>query len=445
MNWWREKPNLKRGAKLLEELIECCDGKSNPIKFFSAPQIRKATNNFSKSNQVSELYKFYDKWYAGKNENHPMILIRKSLDVFYGYREGNLCRDIAISSMVSGQKNFLKLVGCCFEFEDPVMVYNGVRKHDQLHHIISRQPWKRRMMIAEDIATALAYLHTAFPRPFVYRSLIPDNVLLDEDLVAKLSDFSGCVSIPEGETFVKVNRIYCGDIYKDSKYWRDGVVSVETDVYAFGMLMQMLLHGCHEVWVDKLFHRITRKQSADGYATAARTVFVIKNTQVLLLVLMKGGRTEDLFKHVNPEDLKRMGLISEEELLNGFRDVGQLSHRITGEEISDDSITEREDQKRQIQDWLLKHMEEGKMHEIADPEMLEKMGEISEKELSQMKAFLMLSQRCIGLKGETPTMVEVAKELKKIQRSLKNDSSSPSGESQFDSSQDIASSSQTRF
>ncbi|KAL1217938.1 Inactive serine/threonine-protein kinase ZRK12 [Cardamine amara subsp. amara] len=211
MEWWRnkkKKQNLERGAKLLVELIECCDGKSNPIKFFSAPQIRKATNNFSKSNQVSELYKFYNKWYSGKNENHPMILIRKSLDLFYGYQEGNLCCDIAISSMVSGQKNFLKLVGCCFEFEDPVMVYNGVRKHDQLHHIISRQPWKRRMMIAEDIATALAYLHTAFPRPFVYRHMWPENVLLVEDGVAKMNDFSYCVSISKGETFVKVYRNY---------------------------------------------------------------------------------------------------------------------------------------------------------------------------------------------------------------------------------------------
>ncbi|KAL1217949.1 Inactive serine/threonine-protein kinase ZRK12 [Cardamine amara subsp. amara] len=442
MNWWREKKkkkkrNLKRGAKLLEELIECCDGKSNPIKFFSIPQILKATNNLNDSYFVFGS-RFSYAWFKGENENDAMILIRKGVDI-----KGNFYRDIAVSSMVSGHKNFMKLVGCCLEFKDPVLVYNGVKTHAPVHLIISVAPWYGRMKIAEDIATALAYLHTAFPRPFVYRSLVPDNVLLDEDLVAKLSDFSGCVSIPEGKTFVKVNRIYCGDIYKDSKYWRDGVVSVETDVYAFGMLMQMLLHGCHEVWVDKLFHRITRKQSADRYA--AKTDFVIKYTQYWLLKRMKEGRMEDIFKTVNPEMLKTMGLISEEELRNGFRDVGQLSHRITGEEISDDSITEREDQKRQIQDWLLKHMEEGKMHEIADPEMLEKMGEISEKELSQMKAFLMLSQRCIGLQGEVPTMVEVAKELKKIQRSLKNDSSSPSGESQFHSPQDIASSSQTRF
>ncbi|KAL1217948.1 Inactive serine/threonine-protein kinase ZRK12 [Cardamine amara subsp. amara] len=375
MDWRRKKKKkrrtLERGAMLLEELIECCDGKSNPIKFFSAHEIHKATNNFNKSNQVSKYSDPYYKWYSGKDKNHPMIVIRKPL--FDSYRHGNFYRDVAVSSMVSGHKNFMKMVGCCLEFDCPAIVYHGVKKHDQLNHIISRQTWKRRMKIAEDIATALAYLHTAFPRPFVYRNMWLENILLDEDGVAKLSDFSYCVAIPKGETFVKVYSSLYGDIYMDSKYMKDGVVSVETDVYAFGMLMQKLLNGFREVWVDKLFHRTT------------------------------------------------------------------------GKEISDDSIIEKDLRRRYIQNWLLKLMEEGRMDEITDPKMLEKMGKISEGELCQMKAFLMLSHRCIG-EVELPTMMEVAKELKKIQRSIKSESSSPSGETQFDSPQHIASSSsQTRL
>ncbi|KAL1207294.1 putative inactive receptor-like protein kinase [Cardamine amara subsp. amara] len=397
MDWWREKKKkkkrkLERGAKLLEELIECCDGKSNPIKFFSLHQIRKATNNLNDSNYVFGLSHFYCAWYTGKTESHPMILIKRHNGLFLsllGLEQGSFCRDVAISSMVSGHKNFLKLVGCCLEPEDPLMVYHGVKKHDSLDSIISEQPWRNRMKIAEDIATALAYLHTAFPRPFVYRTLFPGHILLDADGVAKLSGFSYCVSIPKGETFVKVYSSYYGDIYKDGKYMRDGIVSVETDVYAIGMLMQKLLNGFSEVWLDQLFHRITGKK------------------------------------------------ISDDSIIERF-------HRITGKKISDDSIIENEDQRRHIQNWLFELMEEGRMDDIADPKMLEKMGEISEEELSQMKAFLMLSQRCIS-EVEVPTMVEVVKELKKIQRSTKNNSSSPSGETQFESPQDIASSSQTRL
>ncbi|KAL1217937.1 Inactive serine/threonine-protein kinase ZRK12 [Cardamine amara subsp. amara] len=123
-------------------------------------------------------------------------------------------------------------------------------------------------------------------------------------------------------------------------------------------------------------------------------------------------------------------------LLHGLNALWAEQLFITRKERSDDSIMETDVQRRHIQNWLLKLMEEGRMDEIADP----KMGKISEEELCQMKAFLMLSQRCIGLRGEIPTMVEVAKELKKIQRTLRHESSSPSGETQFDSPQDIASS-----
>ncbi|KAL1194899.1 Inactive serine/threonine-protein kinase ZRK12 [Cardamine amara subsp. amara] len=119
-----------------------------PSNFFSADQIREATDNFSESNHVFELSNGYYNWYSGKNENHHMLLIRKTVDKFYTYIDGKIFRDVAISSMVSGHKNSMKLIGCCLEFESPVMVYNGVKKHYKLE--IREEPWKRRIKIAED-------------------------------------------------------------------------------------------------------------------------------------------------------------------------------------------------------------------------------------------------------------------------------------------------------
>ncbi|VYS50054.1 unnamed protein product [Arabidopsis thaliana] len=346
MGWWWRKKNknkkliLERGANLLEDLIEFGHGKSNPIKFFSADEILKATNNFSDSNLVYGLvYPF--SWYSGKNENHPMILIKKDVGWWRGLRVDLLCRDIAVSSMVSGHKNFMKLVGCCLEFEHPAMVYHGVKKHYRLE--ISEETWKKRMKIAEDIATALAYLHTAFPRPFVYRVLSSLNILLDEDGVAKLTDFSHCVSIPEGETFVRVDRAAEGLYsFMDDNYLSNGVVSEKTDVFAFGMFIGL-------------------------------------------------------------------------RLLLGYESY--LEHYIGGEEEeSEDEFNSK--MKRHARNLHSTLKEDRPMEEIADSKMIEKMGQISEQERCQMKAFLKLSLRCTGPSEEVPTMVEVAKELKKIQRSL---------------------------
>ncbi|KAL1194546.1 Non-functional pseudokinase ZRK15 [Cardamine amara subsp. amara] len=173
-----------------------------------------------------------------------MLLIKKWRYRVNEHNRDNFCRDIAISSMVSGHKNFMKLVGCCLESERPVLVYRVVEKPSSLDlkMVVS---WRKRIKIAEDIATALAYLHTAFPRPFVYRILRLGDILLDEDGVAKLCNCSHCVSIPQGETFVKLG-CHCvgGDYdYMDDNYLINGVVSEKTDTFGFGIFMQKLLTG----------------------------------------------------------------------------------------------------------------------------------------------------------------------------------------------------------
>ncbi|CAL9239232.1 unnamed protein product [Arabidopsis halleri] len=382
--WWRkrnkkrtlekrtlEKQTLERGAKLLEDLIEFGHGISNPIKFFSADEILKATNNFSDSNLVSPFH-YYRKWYS-------------------------------VSSMVSGHKNFLKLVGCCLELEKPVLVYHGVKKHYQLE--ISEQPWKRRMKIAEDSATALAYLHTAFPRPFVYTSLSIGDILLDEDGVAKLTDFSFCVSIPEGETFVQVDLITGTFGHMDAKYTMNGVVSEKTDVFAFGILLQKFLMGEKRFW--NLQNGVVSEKTDDNE---------------------EDGEGDD--------DDNSYASAAMSEINDQRRQFSEEAYG-EGDDDDDDSATMWRTDKLFR---LLKFKEEHRMDEIVDSVILEKMGEISEQELCQMNAFWILSLRCIGPSEEVPTMVEVAKELKKIQTSLINDSSSPSGETNFDFAQDISSS-----
>lgn len=69
-------------------------------------------------------------------------------------------------------------------------------------------------------------------------------------------------------------------------------------------------------------------------------------------------------------------------------------------------------EKRKFPNWLSKSIGEGRIDEIVDLKMLEKMGEVSEEERCRMKAFLFLSERCIGLRGEVPKMVQVVKELR---------------------------------
>ncbi|CAH2058441.1 unnamed protein product [Thlaspi arvense] len=196
MVWWRRKNRevnelqrnfMKNGRLLLEELIAISDdAKSNPIKNFSADEIVEATNNFSSSNLV-RIDRF--RHYRGMLDNR-VVLIKKWA---YGgsiYSE-KIYRNLAVSSMVSGHKNFLKLLGCCLEFPYPVLVceYAEVITRSLRGARCPIDPtltWSMRIVIAKEIANALTYLHSAFSRTLVHKDIQPCQIFLNENGTAKL-------------------------------------------------------------------------------------------------------------------------------------------------------------------------------------------------------------------------------------------------------------------
>lgn len=144
----------------------------------------------------------------------------------------------------------------------------------------------------------------------------------------KLNDLCYCVTIPKGETFVKLTWVGKDYDYMDNDHNFNRVVSEETDLFGFGVFMQKLLTG--EEKFDELC----------GW--------------------------------------------------NKWRGKNKIPRRLS------------------------EFMEEGRMNEIVYPNMLEKMDEVLEEDRSRIEDFLVLSERCIGLRGEVPEMVEVAKDLRRL-------------------------------
>ncbi|KAG7628249.1 Protein kinase-like domain superfamily [Arabidopsis thaliana x Arabidopsis arenosa] len=114
--------------------------------------------------------------------------------------------------MMSSHKNVLKLLGCCVEFYKPVLVCELAEKGPlKLEDMDGTPlPWSARLKIGKDIANAVAYLHTAFPRVIINRDVRPQNIFFDEDGTAKLSSFCLSISIPEGESSVYDDKVVYG-------------------------------------------------------------------------------------------------------------------------------------------------------------------------------------------------------------------------------------------
>ncbi|BBN68393.1 Protein kinase superfamily protein [Prunus dulcis] len=197
----RKRAFLKNGSMLLEDLIASCDGKSHPIRCYSAAEIIRAANNYPCC--IIDRSPFAD-LYRGILDDRTVI-IKKYRDWVDTDRA---IRDIIISMQMSTHKNSLKLLGCCLEFEMPALVFEnagkgGLNFDASLVADNELLPWKTRLRIAKQLASALTYLHTAFPRPIIHRRITSHCILLDDDCVPKLFDFSLSLTIPPDQLYVQ--------------------------------------------------------------------------------------------------------------------------------------------------------------------------------------------------------------------------------------------------
>ncbi|KAF7842259.1 receptor kinase-like protein Xa21 [Senna tora] len=140
--------------------------------------------------------------------------------------------------------NLVKIINSCsnVDFKSLIMEFmpNGslerwLYSHNYCLDIL------QRLNIMIDIASALEYLHHGSSTPIVHCDVKPSNVLLDEDMVAHLSDFG--ISKLLGEEKLQIyTKTFATVGYMAPEYGLKGVVSMKGDVYNYGvMLMEVFI------------------------------------------------------------------------------------------------------------------------------------------------------------------------------------------------------------
>ncbi|KAM0907937.1 hypothetical protein ACQ4PT_015805 [Festuca glaucescens] len=241
------KNYIKNGGPMLENVSHLKLFKKGELK-----PILKYSNLIGKGH-FGEVYK-------GSVYNVP-IVVRKP------YSHGVLAIHIFTNEVIiqsqAHHKNIVRLIGCCLEVDDPMLVYEFYSK-DSLHDILHGNNavplnLSTRLSIAAVSAAGLAYMHTEGHTIMLHGDLKPEYILLDDNFEPKITNFGiSRMFVKEELTGTRsISAAFNVSGCMDPIYLETRLRTKQSDVYSFGVVILELLTR-KEAKAFKI-HSITRK------------------------------------------------------------------------------------------------------------------------------------------------------------------------------------------
>ncbi|XP_044476877.1 receptor kinase-like protein Xa21 [Mangifera indica] len=198
-------------------------------------EIQQATDNFSECNLLG--IGSFGSVFKGILSDGTIVAIKVfSLQVERELRsfdsECEVLRNIR-------HRNLIKVLSSCCNIDFKALILEFMSNGSLEKWLYSHNYFLdmlQRLNIMIDVASALEYLHHDYSTPVIHCDLKPQNILLDEDMVAHVSDFGISKLLDEGDS--KTQTLTLATMgYMAPEYGSMGIVSTRGDVYSFGILL----------------------------------------------------------------------------------------------------------------------------------------------------------------------------------------------------------------
>ncbi|XP_057962685.1 G-type lectin S-receptor-like serine/threonine-protein kinase At1g11410 [Malania oleifera] len=212
------------------------------LPFFNLRDIKSATNNFS--DKLGE--GGFGEVYKGHLSSGQEIAVKR-LSKCSGQGVEEFRNEVLLIARLQ-HRNLVKVLGCCIDGEETMLIYEYMPNKSLDSFIFDHTrkallDWKKRYEIIIGIARGILYLHQDSRLRIIHRDLKASNILLDGEMNPKISDFGLARIFGRHQTQANTNRVVGTFGYMSPEYALDGLFSMKSDIFSFGVLLLEIISG----------------------------------------------------------------------------------------------------------------------------------------------------------------------------------------------------------